>query len=281
MEAIVKSNVAIDALAKARGWIFDVDGTLMRSARPGGAGGKAIDGAADLIDKLRSQGRKVLVCTQASNITPRECAAGLAAAGLPVAENDMITAGFAAALILKDKFPGGRILALGESGLTAPLQNAGLNLAESGNPEKIDAVMVGHARAYEAWWIDSACRAIEAGAEFYTTTDDFWFNGGLGSFVAPTAAIAAAIEAVIGVRATVIGKPSALLGCVLLQKLCLEGHEVVVVDDTIPHGIQLAHNMGAHSVMPLTGTSTRDDAERSPEKPTLICDSVNDLRQLI
>lgn len=281
MEAIVKPNSVQDSLAKASGWILDVDGTLMQSALPGGEGGKAIDGAAELIEELREKGKRIVICTQASNITPRECAAGLAAAGLPVEADDMVTAGLAAALILKNKYPGGRILALGESGLTVPLQNAGLNLAEPGAPEEIDVVMVGHAHAYEAWWIDSACRAIDAGAGFYTTTDDFWFNGGLGRSVAPTAAIAAAIEAVIGIQATVVGKPSALLGGVLLQKLGLKGHAVVVVDDTIPHGIRLAHNMGAHSVMPLTGTSTREDAERSPEKPTLICDSVNDLRRLI
>lgn len=281
MEAIIDSTSDLSFLAQSSGWIFDVDGTLMRSTRPGGQGGEAIAGAADLINQLRSRDKSVLVCTQASNITPGECAAGLAAAGLPVGEDDMVTAGFAASLILKDKYPAGRVLALGERGLTEPLQNAGLNLAGSGAPEEIDAVMVGHTHAYEAWWIDSACRAINAGAGFYTTTDDFWFNGGLDSIVAPTAAIAAAIEAVIGVRATVVGKPSALLGDILLQKLGLDGHEVVVVDDNIPHGIRLAHNMGAHSVMPLTGNSTREDAERSPEKPTLICDSVNDLRRLI
>lgn len=281
MDAIVSSKTALKSLADAGGWILDVDGTLMQSARPGGEGGKAIDGAAELIVELREKGKRIVICTQASNKTPREYAAGLAAAGLPVTDEDMVTAGSGAAIILGDKFPGGRVLALGEQGLRVPLQDAGLELVDQEDEDRIDAVMVGNADAYPAWWIDSACRAIEAGAGLYTTTDDFWFNGGHGSFVAPTAAIAAAIEAVVGLKAVVIGKPSALLGGVLLQKLGLEGHDVVVVDDNIPHGIKLAHDLGALSVMPLTGASSREDAERLTERPTLICDSVNDLRRLI
>ncbi len=281
MEAIENSNTTQKSLAEAGGWILDVDGTLMKSARPGGEGGKAIDGAAELIAELREKGKRVVICTQVSNQTPHECAAGLAAAGLPVTDEDLVTAGSGAAIILGEKYPGGRVLALGAQGLTGPLQEAGLELVVSDGEDRIDAVMVGNADAYPAWWIDSACRAIQSGAGFYTTTDDFWFNGGCGSFVAPTAAIAAAIEAVVGLKATVIGKPSVLLGGVLLKKLGLEAHDVVVVDDNIPHGIKLAQDIGALSVMPLTGASTREDAERLTEGPTLICDSVNDIRRLI
>lgn len=282
MPRMSDTATAIETLAAARAWILDIDGTLMRTARAGGEGGRVIDGAAALITWLRQQGLSILLCTQASGKTPIEYVEGLVSSGLPIDEQDVITAGLASAFILKERYPGGRILVLGTHGITVPMRDQGMNVVDPDTPPgEIDAVVLGSAASYETRGLDAACKAIEGGAGFYTTTDDFWFNGGRGRSIAPTAVIAAAIEAVVGVPATVVGKPSPLLGRMLLNTLGVEGHEVVVVDDTIPHGIRLACEMGAHSVMPLTGASRREEAAQLPdaEAPTLICESVNDLKR--
>jgi HAD superfamily hydrolase (TIGR01450 family) len=279
----VYTSKIIEKLMNAKAWIFDVDGTLVRTARVGGEGGTAIEGAANLITSLRVKGCSVILCTQASGKTPKEYAEGLAAAGLPIQEEDLITAGFASALILKQRYPSGRILVLGTNGITDALRNEQLQVVDPQDPGEIDAVMIGSASSYDSHCINIACKAIIDGADFYTTTNSFWFDGGDGRSVAPTAVIAAAIGLVVERDATVIGKPSTLLGNLLLTKLGVKGGDVVVVDDNLPHGILLAHNMGATSIMPLTGASTREEAESLPgtEAPTLICESVNEINRLL
>jgi HAD superfamily hydrolase (TIGR01450 family) len=273
----------LDRLARARGWIFDIDGTLMRTAKPGGEGGSAFPGAADLLERLRAKGRRVLVCTQASTRPPAAYANILSAAGCPMEEDDVMTAGLGAALYLKDRYPGATILVLGSDGLTDPLKGAGLRIASPEHRGTIDAVMVGYAPFYESRSLDLACTAILGGAGFYTTTDEYWFHGGLGRSLAPSGFIALALGTVCGRTAQILGKPSAALGGVLLARLGLEGRDVVVVDDNLGHGIRLAHVMGALSVMPLSGASTRTDADAVPpdEAPSLICSDVGELYTLL
>jgi NagD protein len=273
----------LDLLAQARGWIFDIDGTLMRTAKAGGEGGRAIPGGIDFLRQLRASGRRIMVCTQASTRPPAAYADILNEAGYSVDGSEIMTAGLGAALYLQQHYPGGHILVLGSEGITVPLALAGLTVVQLEKPGAIDAVVVGHANAFESRVLDFACKAIIDGAGFYTTTDEFWFHGGLGRSLAPSGFMAAAIGTVCGRSAEVLGKPSPALGRLLLDHLRLSGCDVVVVDDNIPHGIRLAHAMGAHSVMPLSGASMRADAESLArrEAPTLICDDVGDLGALL
>lgn len=276
-------ELALDRLLEAKGWIFDIDGTLIRTAKFGGEGGTAFAGAGELLKRLRDAGRRIMICTQASTHPPAYYTEILNAAGFPVEEKQIMTAGLAASLYLQTHHPNSRVLVLGSDGITVPLTAAGLALAQFDFPGTVDVVMVGHAVTYDSRAINAACQAVLAGASFYTTTDEVWFHGGMGRSVAPSGFMSAAIGAVCGRKADILGKPSPALGRVLLNRLGMQGHEVVVVDDNIGHGIRLAHAMGAHSVMPLSGASSRLDVEslHKSDAPTLVCEDVGELNALI
>ena len=132
-------------LEDVTGWVLDVDGCLVRTSRAGGAGGALMPGAADFVTGLQAAGHRVLVCTNASEQPPATYAADLRDLGIPIADEDLVTAGSAGADHVAAHHPGARVLAVGGEGITTPLQDRGLVLHDDGDPASVDAVLVGAA----------------------------------------------------------------------------------------------------------------------------------------
>jgi hypothetical protein len=169
-----------DQLAGARGWAFDIDGCLMRTARAGGAGGTPFPGAVELVAALKAAGRQIVLCTNASGKPPARYAAHLRELGFDVADDEFVTAGSAAADHVAAHHPGARVLVLGNDGVTAPVAARGLELLDPGADVLADVVVVGAADSYSTAAINAACLAVDAGAPLYVTVQTPWFHGGVG-----------------------------------------------------------------------------------------------------
>lgn len=283
LERPIGKAEAIRAVARADGWVLDVDGCLVRTAAAGGAGGVPIPGAIELLRWLRRNERDFVVCTNASQRPARDYAKHLRAIGLDVADHELMTAATAAAGYIATHHPGARVLTVGSDGLEDALQCERLELARPGQ-ELADVVVVGAAEAYAAAVLNAACLAIaDKGAAFYVTVDAPWFHGGLGRSVATSSAIAAAIAFPTGRKATVCGKPSMALGEVLRQRLGGDGSRIVVVGDVAPIEIRLAHQMGALGVLVMSGGTSPDDLPglEPMDRPDLQVEDVGELVALI
>ncbi|MGY1620730.1 HAD-IIA family hydrolase [Geodermatophilus sp. SYSU D00965] len=267
-------------LLSARGWVFDVDGCLVRTARAGGAGGTPFPGAVELVAALKAAGRRVLLCTNASGQPPARYAAHLRSLGFDVADEEFLTAGSAAADHVAAHHPGARVLALGSEGLTVPLSDAGIALADPGSGPA-DVVVVGAAEGYTAAQLNAACLAVDAGAPLYVTVMTPWFHGGVGKSVAASSAIAAAISWVTGVVPEVTGKPSAALAERLLARFG-DTADLMVVGDHAAE-IELARAMGARGVLVLSGATTADGAEALPPDtaPDLVFPDIGTVHDLV
>lgn len=241
-------------LLAAGGWVFDVDGCLMRTARPGGAGGTPFPGAAELVSALKRAGRQVVLCSNASEQPPAAYAAHLRSLDFDVDDDEFITAGSAAADHVAAHHPGARVLVVGGAGVGVPMAHAGLELVDATDGSGADVVVVGTAGTYSAEQLNAACLAVEAGAPLYVTVWTPWFHGGVGKSVTVSSAIAAAISWVTGVEPQVTGKPSAALAERLLARFG-RGSDLVVVGDHTAE-LQLARAMGASSVLVLSGAIT-------------------------
>jgi HAD superfamily hydrolase (TIGR01450 family) len=253
-------------LAAARGWVFDVDGCLMRTARAGGAGGVPFPGGVELVAALKAAGRQVVLCTNASAKPPARYAAHLRELGFDVADDEFVTAGSAAADHVATHHPGARVLVLGGEGVVEPMTGLGIEVLDPAAGSHADVVVVGADDTYSTAAINAACLAVDAGAPLYVTVQTPWFHGGVGKSVAVSSAMAAAVSWVTGVEPQVTGKPSAALAERLLARFGAgEPGGLVVVGDHIAE-IQLAHAMGARSVLVLSGaTSPGRLAELPPE----------------
>lgn len=267
----------------ARGWVVDVDGCLMSTDKAGGAGGTPMPDAGAFLASLSDADAAVIICTNASERPPAVYARHLREAGLPVTDKQFVTAGSAAALYCAAHHPGASVLVVGAEGLTVPMEELGVTLANpaAGQDRPADVVVVGAASQYSTQAINAAAIAVAAGAPLYATVDVQWFHGGRGRSISASSLIARGISWVTGAPIHVLGKPSPALAGTLLARLGVPADEVTVVGDAHIE-TELARHMGARSVLLLSGATRPEQVPELDEAhiPDLVLADISQLHQL-
>ena len=246
-------------------WLMDMDGVLVHEDRP-------IPGAAEFIDRLRGAGLPFLVLTNNSIFTRRDLAARLAASGLQLEEEAIWTSALATADFLDSQRPGGTAFAIGEAGLTTALHNVGYTLTER-DP---DYVVLGETRTYSFERIAQAIRLISTGARFIATNPDPTGPTPDGPLPA-TGAVAALISRATGVDPYFVGKPNPLMMRSALNAIDAHSETTAMVGDRMDTDVISGLEAGMHTVLVLTGSTSREQAEAFPYRPSRIVDSIADL----
>ena len=116
-------------------------------------------------------------------------------------------------------------------------------------------------------------------------TDEFKkrYNDGesLDALLPEAGALVAAVRVATGVEPVVIGKPSPTLFQEALRAAGCNPGDALAVGDCLDTDIAAATAAGIPSCLLLTGVTTRDDADRSPLRPTVVCDNWAGLRQCL
>src|SRR3954469_2652466 len=248
-----------------RSWLMDMDGVLVREQ-------SAIPGADRFLARLTELGTPFLVLTNNSIYTRRDLVARLRASGLDVPENRIWTSALATARFLDDQRPNGSAYTIGEAGLTTALHQAGYTLTETAP----DYVVLGETRTYSFERITHAIRLIERGARFIATNPDPSGPSPEGSLPA-TGAVAALISRATGVDPYYVGKPNPLMMRSALNAIDAHSETTAMIGDRMDTDIVSGLEAGLHTVLVLTGISTRESAERFPYRPSRIVESVADL----
>jgi NagD protein len=248
-----------------KSWLMDMDGVLVREEHP-------IPGAGEFIARLRELDMPFLVLTNNSIYTRRDLSARLALSGLEVPEGRIWTSALATADFLESQRPGGTAFVIGESGLTTALHSAGYTLVER-DP---DYVVLGETRTYSFERIAQAIRLIVAGARFIATNPDPSGPTPDGPLPA-TGAVAALISRAAGVEPYFVGKPNPLMMRSALNAIDAHSESSAMVGDRMDTDIVSGLEAGMHTVLVLTGSTQRVEAERYPFRPSRIVDSIADL----
>jgi NagD protein len=248
-----------------RSWLMDMDGVLVREEL-------AIPGADRFLTRLRERGLPFLVLTNNSIYTTRDLSARLRASGLDVPETAIWTSALATATFLEDQRPGGSAFVIGEAGLTTALHAAGYTLSER-DP---DYVVIGETRTYSFERITLAIRLIAGGARFIATNPDATGPSPDGPLPA-TGSVAALISRATGVEPYFVGKPNPLMMRSALNALDAHSETAAMIGDRMDTDIVSGLEAGMHTVLVLTGLTSRAEAERYPYRPSQIVDSVADL----
>ena len=246
-------------------WLMDMDGVLVHEEH-------AIPGADRFVGRLRERGIPFLVLTNNSIYTRRDLAARLAASGIDLPEDAIWTSALATARFLEQQRPGGTAFAISEAGLTTALHDAGYTLTER-NP---DYVVLGETRTYSFERIAQAIRLIVAGARFIATNPDPTGPTPDGPLPA-TGSVAALISRATGVAPYFVGKPNPLMMRSALNAIDAHSETTAMVGDRMDTDVVSGLEAGMHTVLVLTGSTSREEAERFPYRPSRIVDSVADL----
>src|SRR5213082_3701013 len=247
-----------------KSWLMDMDGVLVSEEH-------AIPGASDFLQRLRELEVPFLVLTNNSIYTRRDLAARLRAVGLNVPEESIWTSALATAGFLQDQRPDGTAFVIGETGLTTAMHQAGYTLTER-NP---DYVVLGETRTYSFERITHAIRLVSGGARFIATNPDPTGPSPDGPLPA-TGAVAALISRATGVEPYFVGKPNPLMMRSALNALGAHSETAGVIGDRMDTDVVSGLEAGMHTVLVLTGSTTRETAERFPFVPSRIVDSIAD-----
>jgi 4-nitrophenyl phosphatase len=279
------TDVSDDALARlrdARGFIFDMDGTLVLGDRVN-HGLRPLPGAISMLECVRTRGLPYVVFTNGTNRTPAHFARVLRDAGLAVPDELMMTpASSAVVMFAKRGFK--RVMVLGVSGLIEPLREAGIEvmLPATGAVPAVDAVFVGWFREFTMDHLEAACHAVWAGAELYSASETPFFASAGGRALGTSRAISAMIRSITGCSLTITGKPSLDALRAAAARLGVPARHLVVVGDDPLLEVPMAHRGRALAVAVDTGLGGPDAYDHLPprRRPQLHLRGVDELLAL-
>ena len=246
-------------------WLMDMDGVLVREHA-------IVPGADRFITRLRERDLPFLVLTNNSMYTPRDLAARLLTTGLEVPEERIWTSAMATARFLEHQRPRGTAFVVGETGLTTALHASGYTLTE----RSPDYVVLGETRTYSFEQISRAIRLVAAGARFIATNPDPVGPTPDGPLPA-TGSVAALVSRATGVAPYFVGKPNPLMMRSALNAIDAHSETSAMVGDRMDTDVVSGLEAGMHTVLVLTGITTREEAERFPYRPSRIVASIADL----
>jgi 4-nitrophenyl phosphatase len=285
-----------ERLGAVRGWIFDMDGTLVLGDRAN-HGLAPLPGAAEMLAWVRGRGVPYLVFTNGTNRAPAHFARVLRAAGLDVPDEQMMTPASSAAVMLARRRVK-RVMVLGGEGLAAPLLEAGIEVvappaaaadgraggAVPAGTRPVEAVLVGWYPEFTMPALEAAVHAVWDGAALYSASQTPFFAAAGGRALGTSRAICAMITSLTGCRLTVTGKPSrdalraaaARLGGVPLSSLAVVG------DDPLLE-VPMAHRGKALAIAVDTGLAGSDAYDHLPggKRPHLHVRGVDELLSLV
>lgn len=218
---------------------FDLDGTIYY-------GSKIIDGALEVINRLKEKGIKVIFVTNNSTKVRAQVAEKLQGMGIDCTESDVMTAAYASAQFAKEHNLK-NIYISGTDMLKKEFADIGVTYTEI--PEEAENLIIGCDSKYNYEKMTLALRAGLNAKKLYSCNADRHFLGeGKKSFPG-CGAMVAAIEWCCNRKCdAMIGKP----GTYMLELICktygLSNNELVMVGDTYETDIAMAKEKGCPSI---------------------------------
>lgn len=269
-------------LSRIRGFMFDLDGTLLLSDRSLG-GYEVLPSAIDTLTLLAQRQVPYVVLTNGSAYPPAEQAAKLRKLGLPVADAQMLTPSSVAADVMR-RHGVQRALILGSPGVGHALREAGIATCTAVDPDHaaVQAVYVGWHPDCNMKDIEAACHAIWAGARLYTASDVPFFASKQGRSMGYSYAIIGAIRRMTRVPVILTGKPSLHALRYVAGKLGVPRSAVGVVGDDPLVEMAMARRGGAVGMGVTTGVTDVAAWAAQPlrQRPDWVLTSLADLQHV-
>lgn len=254
--------------------IFDLDGVLFRGSKP-------TPWAAEAVARLRQDGGQVAFLTNNSSRHRRDVAAHLCALGIEADEGEVMTSGMAAALHIRENWPGRAAYVIGERGLTAELTEQGITVVERAADAGL--VVVGWDRGLTFDKLVQAHQAIVTGAVFVATNRDSSYPLSDGRTCPGAGALVASLVTSTGLEPECVGKPDPGGMRMIAERWGVGPDQVAAVGDRLETDIAAARAFGARSILVLTGIASRADGESAPHSmaPDVIIDDLSALPEAL
>jgi glycerol-1-phosphatase len=244
------------------GLIVDLDGVVWLGSAP-------VPGSIEALGQLRTCGVRLVFLTNDPRSSRAEYAARLAALGVEVAEEEIVTAGRAlAALLAGREAPGTTAFVIGSPSLKAELDEVGLRFLAGEAGREAEVVAVSGHEDFDYDELRIATQAVRRGARLYAAGRDATFPMPDGPWPG-TGSVLAAVETAGGTRAIAAGKPEPFIFD-LARSLLAGCRRVAIVGDNLDSDIAGGNRAGLTTILVLTGTAKREDLAAAGVEPDLV-----------
>jgi 4-nitrophenyl phosphatase len=235
--------------SKIKALILDMDGVLWKADAP-------IGDLAAIFRHIESRGLKVVFATNNGSRTAAQYVERLAGFGVRAEPWQIVTSAMTVAHLVTKQFPqGGKIFAIGETGVREALTEKNFELLHIDNAEEAQAVVVGIDRQITFEKMREATLLVRAGKPFFATNPDKTFPTPRGEIPGAGAWLSVIITAT-DVQPTIAGKPFPYLLELALERLGTAPAETLVVGDRLETDIQGGQAIQCPTALVLSGVST-------------------------
>ena len=289
------SDMIRERLSAVRGFVFDMDGTLVLGDRPSrepkGArrragqqshGLRPLPGALEITRWAADRGVPFVVFTNGTVRSPAHYAGTMRELGFPVPDEAMMTPASSAVRVFT-RAGYRRIMLLGGEGIATPLREAGLEVVPPAAGVRADAVLAGWYPEFTMPALEAACDTVWDGAELYSCSQTPFFAVNGGRALGTSRAISAMIRSLTGCRLQVVGKPSLEALRSAADRIGARPDRLAVVGDDPELEVPMAHRGRSLAIAVGTGlgaTASYDDLSVS-RRPHLRVRGVDELLAIL
>jgi len=259
MEKITSNLENIEAI------FLDLDGTIYM-------GDNLIDGAIDFLNRIEERGIRRFFLSNNSSKSVAQYLEKLEKMGIPANKEEVLLSTHDLLSWLKAENISETYL-VGTEGMREMLEEVGINT----NSENPQFVVLGYDTEITYEKLTNASIYLHRGVPLVVSHPDMVCpspNGGLPD----TGAYLALFEATTGVTPKhICGKPNPGMILHKIIELGLTPNVCAMVGDRLYTDMEMADRAGVHGILVLSGEATENDATNSPQRPSLIVDSVASL----
>ena len=254
-------------------YLFDMDGTLY-------LGSRLYDFTIELLQEIRRTGGKYLFITNNSSKSVADYVKKLAGFGIEATRDDFMTTSQATAYYLHKYHEGQRLYVCGTESLKEELRGEGFTVTT--NIDEVDCIVMGFDTELTFQKLHDVSYMLLTRPElpYIATNPDLVCPTEFGS-VPDCGSVCGMIYNATGKKPIVIGKPSALMPELAMDKLGISKEETCVVGDRIYTDVKSGLNAGCIGILVMSGETTYEILEQSPEKPHLVMESAREILDIL
>ena len=260
-------------IEKMKLYLFDMDGTLY-------LGSRLYDFTIELLSEIRRTGGKYLFITNNSSKSVADYVKKLAKFGIEATRDDFMTSSQATAYYLHKHHEGQRLYVCGTESLKEELRSEGFTVTK--NIDEVDCIVMGFDTELTFQKLHDVSYMLLTRPElpYIATNPDLVCPTEFGS-VPDCGSVCGMIYNATKKRPIVIGKPSALMPELAMDKLGVSKEETCVVGDRIYTDVKSGLNAGCIGILVMSGETTYEILAESPDKPHLVLDSAKEILDVL
>ena len=253
-------------------YLLDMDGTLY-------LGERLFDFTAELLMQIRRTGGNYLFMTNNSSKSVADYIRKLEHMGIHATREDFMTSSQATAYYLHKYHQGKHLYVCGTDSLKQELRMEGFTVTE--NTAETDCIVMGFDTELTFQKLrDVSYLLLTRELPYIATNPDLVCPTEFGS-VPDCGSVCQMIWNATGKRPVVIGKPSALMPELAMERLGYPKEQTCVIGDRIYTDVKSGLNAGITGVLVMSGETTEEILASSPEKPHLVLSSAAELLQAL